>query len=354
MSEFDLDRGQRAFRGAWWLPGAHLQTVWGQFTRARSLVPFERELLATPDGDELVLDHVAGPPGSPRLLILHGLEGSSYSVYVQGMAVLASAAGARVTVLNFRSCARDPRRGHALAAERSAASLSLGRDHGPRPRGAHAGRPRARGSAGRGRRLARRQRAAQVARREPGPDAGPRRRDHLGAVRPRRRRAPPDVAPRRALRASLPADLARQVRAAGAALSRGRGADRPRARAARAYVPRVRRRRDRAAARLRRRHRLLRALELARLRRAHRHADPVHQRRGRPVPAARGAAPGRRARARAVWSCRSPGAAATSASSPARTRAGREYWAEQRAVDLAARLRQANDRTTADARRSRA
>lgn len=108
MSQFDLDRGQRAFRGAWWLPGAHLQTVWGQFTRARSLVPFERERLATPDGDELVLDHVAGPPGSPRLLILHGLEGSSYSVYVQGMAVLACAAGARVTVLNFRSCARDP------------------------------------------------------------------------------------------------------------------------------------------------------------------------------------------------------------------------------------------------------
>jgi predicted alpha/beta-fold hydrolase len=82
--------------------------VWGQFTRARSIVPFAREILTAPDGDELVLDHVAGPPGSPRLLLLHGLEGSSYSVYVQGMAALAAAAGARVTVLNFRSCARDP------------------------------------------------------------------------------------------------------------------------------------------------------------------------------------------------------------------------------------------------------
>jgi uncharacterized protein len=100
--------GDARFRGAWWLPGAHLQTVWGQFTRERSLVPFERELLPAPDGDELVLDHVAGPSDAPRLLILHGLEGSSYSVYAQGMAALASAAGARVTVLNFRSCARDP------------------------------------------------------------------------------------------------------------------------------------------------------------------------------------------------------------------------------------------------------
>jgi len=101
-------RGANPFRGAWWLPGAHLQTVWGQFTRERRLVPFEREILAAPDGDELVLDHVAGREGSPRLLILHGLEGSSYSVYVQGMAALASTAGASVTVLNFRSCARDP------------------------------------------------------------------------------------------------------------------------------------------------------------------------------------------------------------------------------------------------------
>jgi predicted alpha/beta-fold hydrolase len=127
LTSTDLDRGARrvlaspgrvggrrapgnggAFRGAWWLPGAHLQTVWGQFTRARTLVPFEREILAAPDGDDLVLDHVAGEPGSPRLLILHGLEGSSYSVYVQGMALLAAARGARVTVLNFRSCARDP------------------------------------------------------------------------------------------------------------------------------------------------------------------------------------------------------------------------------------------------------
>jgi len=82
--------------------------VWGQLTRARTLVSFEREVLATPDGDELVLDHVAGPPGSARLVVLHGLEGSSYSVYAQGMAALASAAGLRVTVLNFRSCARDP------------------------------------------------------------------------------------------------------------------------------------------------------------------------------------------------------------------------------------------------------
>jgi hypothetical protein len=108
VSSTNRDGEQRAFRGAWWLPNPHLQTVWGQVARSRSLVPFERERLPTPDGDELILDHVAGPPDGPRLLILHGLEGSSYSVYAQGMAQLASARGARVTVMNFRSCARDP------------------------------------------------------------------------------------------------------------------------------------------------------------------------------------------------------------------------------------------------------
>jgi predicted alpha/beta-fold hydrolase len=98
-----------SFSASWWLPGAHLQTGWGRIARRRRLVSFHRERLTTPDGDELVLDHVEGAAGSPRLLVLHGLEGSSYSVYVQGMLQIASARGWRATALNFRSCARDPR-----------------------------------------------------------------------------------------------------------------------------------------------------------------------------------------------------------------------------------------------------
>src|SRR5262247_1687384 len=94
---------------AWWLPSAHLQTVWARFARSRRLVTFHREVLTTPDDDDLVLDHVAGPPASPRVLLLHGLEGSAYSLHTQGLAVLVARAGWRATVLNFRSCARDSR-----------------------------------------------------------------------------------------------------------------------------------------------------------------------------------------------------------------------------------------------------
>jgi predicted alpha/beta-fold hydrolase len=97
-----------AYEAAWWLPSAHLQTVWGRLVRPRRAVPFRRESLTTPDGDELLLDH-AGDDGAPsRLILLHGLEGSSNSVYVQGMAQLALGRGFAVTALNFRSCARDP------------------------------------------------------------------------------------------------------------------------------------------------------------------------------------------------------------------------------------------------------
>lgn len=97
------------FGPAWWLPGAHPQTIWGRLTRGRRLVAFRRELLETPDGDELVLDHVDGPAGSPRVLLLHGLEGSSCSVYIQGFLREIARRGWRGAALNFRSCARDPR-----------------------------------------------------------------------------------------------------------------------------------------------------------------------------------------------------------------------------------------------------
>ncbi len=96
------------FRPAWWLPGPHPQSMWGRLARPRRLVSFRREIVPTPDGDDLVLDHVDAPDGAPRLLILHGLEGSSYSVYVQGLAAVARRTGFAVTVLNFRSCARPP------------------------------------------------------------------------------------------------------------------------------------------------------------------------------------------------------------------------------------------------------
>jgi predicted alpha/beta-fold hydrolase len=98
----------RGFRPAGWLPGPHAQTVWGRLARSRRQIAMRRETLSTPDGDELLIDHVEGPEGSPRVIVLHGLEGSSYSVYVQGLLLEIGRRRWRGAALNFRSCARDP------------------------------------------------------------------------------------------------------------------------------------------------------------------------------------------------------------------------------------------------------
>jgi len=99
------------FAPAAWLHGRHAQTVWGRLARSRRQVRLRREALAAPDGDTLLVDHLdaRAAEGAPFLLVLHGLEGSSNSVYAQGILALAARAGLRAAVLNFRFCARDPR-----------------------------------------------------------------------------------------------------------------------------------------------------------------------------------------------------------------------------------------------------
>lgn len=96
------------FTPPWWLRNAHAQTVFGRIIRPRRLVELERETIETPDGDELVLDHLSGDPKT-HFVLMHGLEGSSNSVYMQGMLSAIARRGASATAINFRSCARDPK-----------------------------------------------------------------------------------------------------------------------------------------------------------------------------------------------------------------------------------------------------
>jgi predicted alpha/beta-fold hydrolase len=101
------------FSPAWFLRGAHAQTIWGRVARPRRLVPMRREVIETPDSDELVLDHLDTPVTAKRpvhFLLMHGLEGSSNSVYIQGVLAAIGRHGHAATAINFRSCARDPKR----------------------------------------------------------------------------------------------------------------------------------------------------------------------------------------------------------------------------------------------------
>jgi len=101
--------GPGAFRPPWWCRNGHVQTIWGPLFRGGQL-PLRRERLSTPDGDFVDLDWLDGDglaPGAPRLLVLHGLEGSSRSHYVTGLLRTGRAAGWRGVALNFRSCSGE-------------------------------------------------------------------------------------------------------------------------------------------------------------------------------------------------------------------------------------------------------
>lgn len=104
-----MTSGKEVTGAAWWARNAHFQTTLGRIGRRRQQVTWRREVLTTPDDDDLVLDHLDGPPSAPRVLLLHGLEGSSNAVYMQGLARLVARAGWQATAINFRSCARDPK-----------------------------------------------------------------------------------------------------------------------------------------------------------------------------------------------------------------------------------------------------
>ena len=93
------------YHHAWWLPGAHLPTVWGKKVRVQPAVHERLERLVTPDDDHLSLARVGTPrSGIPHLLVLHGLEGTVRSNYAQGLLAQARARGWSADLMLFRSC----------------------------------------------------------------------------------------------------------------------------------------------------------------------------------------------------------------------------------------------------------
>lgn len=98
------------YEAPWWLPGPHLQTLWGKLFRRPPIQPTRAERLETPDGDFLDIHHLEGPPGAPLLVLLHGLEGGLRSHYIQGLLGEARVRGWRGAVIIFRSCGNEMNR----------------------------------------------------------------------------------------------------------------------------------------------------------------------------------------------------------------------------------------------------
>jgi len=99
------------YRPAWWVPGPHMQTLWGRLARPRERLELRSERLRMSDGEEVELQRMAAPRpsgGAPHLLFLHGLEGTVRSHYVPGLFDQARRRGWSADLLLFRGCGAVP------------------------------------------------------------------------------------------------------------------------------------------------------------------------------------------------------------------------------------------------------
>jgi len=97
------------FQPAWWLPGPHLQTLWNPFFRRAPRLARQRERLWLADGDFIDLDwHGPHEASAPLVLVLHGLTGSSSSLYVLGLQQQLAARGWASVAINWRGCSGEP------------------------------------------------------------------------------------------------------------------------------------------------------------------------------------------------------------------------------------------------------
>ncbi|MEZ5590877.1 MAG: alpha/beta fold hydrolase [Gammaproteobacteria bacterium] len=85
-----------------------------RFASADRYPALQRERLTLPDGDFLDLDYTsppsAMPAGTPLILLLHGLEGSSESGYARGLLRVLQQRGWVGIVMHFRGCSGEPNR----------------------------------------------------------------------------------------------------------------------------------------------------------------------------------------------------------------------------------------------------
>ncbi|MEJ2389337.1 MAG: hydrolase [Chromatiaceae bacterium] len=97
-----------SFRPAWWLPGAHAQTLWPSLFRRRQTLRLGRTRVELADGD--FIDLATTSASGPRVLVIHGLEGDLRSHYAAATVAALTAAGFRPVFMHLRGCSGEPNR----------------------------------------------------------------------------------------------------------------------------------------------------------------------------------------------------------------------------------------------------
>jgi predicted alpha/beta-fold hydrolase len=101
------------FTAPWWLKNCHLQTILAKYLRTEKLVSTSTQYIETSDNDFLELAWTELPQSNqvkPIVVLLHGLEGSIDSHYVQGMLNAIKSRGWIGVLLHFRGCGTKPNR----------------------------------------------------------------------------------------------------------------------------------------------------------------------------------------------------------------------------------------------------
>ena len=95
-----------------WLKNCHVQTVVGTWINRSLTIPVHRQRVELADDDFLEIDWIKHPTNDaqPTLLLLHGLEGSIESSYIQGLLTQYATTDWRVGVMHFRGCSGVPNR----------------------------------------------------------------------------------------------------------------------------------------------------------------------------------------------------------------------------------------------------
>lgn len=100
---------QSTFRPAWWLRSPHLQTLWPVFLRRRVQLPLQAERVELSDGDFIDLAWYPRAD-APLVLVIHGLEGSLQSHYVQTLMQALQQAGFASVFMHLRGCSDEHNR----------------------------------------------------------------------------------------------------------------------------------------------------------------------------------------------------------------------------------------------------
>ena len=91
------------FKPSWWLRSPHLQTLWPVFFKKRHQLDLIEEQVELEDGD--FLDLCWSKSSSDKIvLVLHGLEGSINSHYINGVIHELECSGYRPVLMHFRGC----------------------------------------------------------------------------------------------------------------------------------------------------------------------------------------------------------------------------------------------------------